>query len=300
MALGRDAAATEANPRILIGADTRESGTWIAEMVAGGLQQAGARVSYAGVITTPGVAYLTRTGPFRAGVMISASHNPYRDNGLKVFDHSGFKLPDEEEHLIEREIFRLRDAGMAPKSATLAVDGAWDRQYLDFLASLAGVSFQGVKLAMDCGNGASYRLGPELFRRLGAEVSTLCTEPNGRNINLGCGALHLEALRETVLAEGADFGVAFDGDADRALFVARSGKVVDGDAVLLLLGRAMKAAGRLKGDSAGIHRDVQSGTGKGSGASGHPHDADCRWATSTCWKKWCGWEHRWAESSRDT
>jgi phosphoglucosamine mutase len=249
VALGRDAAASQADPRILIGADTRESGPWIAEMVAGGLQQAGARVSYAGVITTPGVAYLTRTGPFLAGVMISASHNPYQDNGLKVFGHSGFKLPDAEEHAIEQEILRLREDGLVPTPAQLSMDGDWDRQYLDFLSSLVTVPFSGIKLVMDCGNGAAYRLGPELFRRLGAEVSTLCTEPNGRNINLQCGALHLEGLREAVLAHGADLGVAFDGDADRAIFVARNGKVVDGDAVLLLLARAMKAEGHLKQDT---------------------------------------------------
>lgn len=249
LALGREVAAAQPNPEILIGADTRESGPWIAEMVAGGLEQSGARVRYAGVITTPGVAYLTRTGPFLAGVMISASHNPYRDNGLKVFAHNGFKLPDAEENVIEREILRLRDEALTPKPARLGVDGGWDRQYLDFLASLATVRFEGVKLAVDCGNGAAYRLGPELFRRLGAEVTTLCTEPNGRNINLQCGALHLEGLQQAVLAAGADLGVAFDGDADRAIFVAKSGKVMNGDAVLLVLARAMKAAGHLKEDT---------------------------------------------------
>jgi phosphoglucosamine mutase len=249
LALGHDAVAAQPSPEILIGADTRESGTWIAEMVAGGLEQAGARVSYAGVITTPGVAYVTRKEPFLAGVMISASHNPYQDNGLKVFGHNGFKLPDAEEHLIEQEILRLRDEGVTPKPVRLAVDGVWDRQYLNFLASLASVRFEGVKLVMDCGNGAAYRLGPELFRRLGAEVITLCAEPNGRNINLQCGALHVEELQEAVLANAADIGVAFDGDADRAIFVAKSGKVMDGDAVLLVLARAMKAAGRLTEDT---------------------------------------------------
>ena len=249
LALGHDAAAAQPHPEILIGADTRESGPWIAELVAGGLTRAGARVRYAGVITTPGVAYLTRTGPFLAGVMISASHNPYQDNGIKVFAHNGFKLPDAEEHIVEQEILRRRDAGVPPAPAQLAVDAALDRRYLEFLVSLAGMRFEGVRLAMDCGNGAAYRLGPELFRRLGAEVTTLSTEPNGRNINLQCGALHLEKLREAVLATGADCGVAFDGDADRAIFVARSGKVVDGDAVLLVLGRAMKAAGHLAGDT---------------------------------------------------
>jgi phosphoglucosamine mutase len=191
VALGHDATAAQARPEILIGADTRESGKWIAELVAGGLESCGARVRYAGVITTPGVAYLTRTGPFLAGVMISASHNPYRDNGIKVFGHSGFKLPDDEEHAIEQEIFRIREHGMEPRVAALVADESLDRQYVDFLASTVSTRLDGVKLVLDCGNGASYRLAPELFRRLGAEVIAICTEPDGRNINLNCGALHL-------------------------------------------------------------------------------------------------------------
>jgi phosphoglucosamine mutase len=249
LALGHDAARAQASPEILLGADTRESGPWIAELVAGGLERAGARVRYAGVITTPGVAYLTRTGPFLAGVMISASHNPYQDNGLKVFGHNGFKLPDAEEEVIEQEILRLREASVAPQPAHLEADRACDRRYLDFLASLATARLDGVKLVMDCGNGAAHRLGPELFRRLGAEVTAICAAPNGRNINLQCGALHLEGLQAAVLAAGADFGVAFDGDADRAMFVSCSGKVMNGDAVMLVLGRAMKAAGHLCADT---------------------------------------------------
>jgi phosphoglucosamine mutase len=249
LALGHDAAQARSNPQILIGTDTRESGTWIAELVAGGLEQTGARVSYAGVITTPGVAYLTRSGPFLAGVMISASHNPYQDNGLKVFGHNGFKLPDEEETVIEHEILRLRDSGITPQPASLVADDEWGKEYLDFLVSLATMRLDGVKLAMDCGNGAAYRLGPELFRRLGADVTAVCVEPNGRNINLHCGALHTAELQAAVVASGADFGVAFDGDADRAIMVAKSGKIMDGDAVLLVLARAMKAAGHLKEDT---------------------------------------------------
>lgn len=247
-ALGSDATAAQASPEILIGSDTRESGQWIAELVAGGLQSRGVRVRFAGVITTPGVAYLTRTGPFLAGVMISASHNPYQDNGIKVFGHSGFKLPDAEEHAIEQEIFRLRAQGTAPSPFKLSIDEGLDRQYLEYLASTVAVRFDGLRLLIDCGHGAAYRLAPELFRRLGATVGVLCAEPNGRNINLNCGALHLENLRDAVLAQGADAGVAFDGDADRAIFVARSGKIVDGDAVLLASARSLKAAGRLSGN----------------------------------------------------
>lgn len=249
LALGHDATAAQGRPEILIGADTRESGSWIAETVAGGLEAAGAKVRYAGVITTPGVAYLTRTGPFLAGVMISASHNPFRDNGLKVFGHSGFKLPDSEEHEIEQEILRIREQGIEPHPIHLEIDETLAGQYLEFLISTASIRFDGVKIAIDCGNGASYRLAPELFRRLGAEVAAICTEPDGRNINLDCGALHLGRLQQHVLEQGADFGVAFDGDADRAIFVSGSGKVKDGDSVLLAAARALRQAGRLKGDT---------------------------------------------------
>jgi phosphoglucosamine mutase len=252
VALGKDAAASGAGPEILIGADTRESGPWIAALVAAGLASQGAAVKYAGVITTPGVAYLTRTGPFAAGVMISASHNPYQDNGLKVFGHSGFKLPDDEEHLIEQEIFRLLSAPNPqppdPDPQPLVPDPQLSRRYLDYLLSVTTTRLDGVRLVIDCGNGASYQLAPELFSGLGANVETICCRPNGRNINLDCGALHLEPLQAAVPAHGAAFGVAFDGDADRAIFVSAAGRVINGDGVLLAVGRALKAAGRLPGD----------------------------------------------------
>ena len=234
VALAHDVTSREAEPEILIGTDTRESGQWIAELVAGGLASCRVRARHAGVITTPGVAWLTRTGAFQAGVMISASHNPYRDNGIKVFSHSGYKLPDAEEHSIEQEIFQVAaQASASPSSVPLAADEALAREYLEYLLSTASVRFDGIRLAIDCGNGASYRLAPELFRRLGATVTTLCAEPNGRNINLNCGAMHLEGLERAVLAAAAcsgvpaDFGVAFDGDADRAIFVSPSGRIVD-------------------------------------------------------------------------
>ena len=247
VALGKDVTASETNAEVLIGADTRESSQWIAEAVAGGVETCGARVRFAGVITTPGVAYLTRTGPFRAGVMISASHNPYRDNGIKVFGHSGFKLPDAEEDAIEQEIFRLKAQTVRPTPSPISVDEGLDRHYLEYLISTVSTRFDGMRLLVDCGNGASYRLAPELFRRLGAEVAVLCAEPDGRNINLNCGALHVDNLRRMVCAEGMDAGVAFDGDADRAIFVAAGGKIVDGDGVLLAAARALKSRGQLAG-----------------------------------------------------
>jgi phosphoglucosamine mutase len=247
VALGDDVTAAVPNPEVLIGTDTRESAPWIAELVAAGLQSRGARVRFAGVVTTPGVAYLTRTGPFHAGVMISASHNPFQDNGIKVFSHSGFKLPDAEEQVIEQEIFRLLEGGVHPRPARLAADESLDRQYLEFLISTVSQRFDGLRIVIDCGNGAASRLAPHLFERLGARVTTLCCDPDGRNINLDCGALHVEKLRVSVVSQGADCGVAFDGDADRAIFVSGSGKLVDGDAVLLVCARALKAAGSLDG-----------------------------------------------------
>ena len=246
LALGSDLRRAAADATVLIGMDTRESGPWMAGQVAAGLAQQGVSAVSAGVITTPGVAYLTRSDAFLAGVMISASHNPYRDNGIKVFGHSGFKLPDEEEHAIEQEIFR--HAGEAPlPPLPLAPDPGLTQRYLDYLASTVAGSFGGTRLALDCGNGAAYQLAPALFRRLGADVVTICCEPNGRNINLGCGALYVDSLRALVLESEADVGVAFDGDADRAIFVARSGRIVDGDAVLLIAARALQAAGHLDG-----------------------------------------------------
>jgi phosphoglucosamine mutase len=248
-ALGDDVVRSHAGPEVLIGADTRESGAWIAATVAAGLAGRGVKVRYAGVITTPGVAYLTRTGPFAAGVMISASHNPYQDNGIKVFGHSGFKLPDAEEHAIEQEILTLCEKGVQPRQAALAADTGLDRAYVEFLLSTASVRLDGVKVAIDCGNGAAWQLAPEIFDRLGADLVPIGCEPNGRNINLNCGALYVEGLGRIVVESLSEFGVAFDGDADRAIFVARSGRIIDGDAVLLMAARAMKSAGHLTGDT---------------------------------------------------
>ena len=247
-ALGEDVKANGRGTEVLIGGDTRESGGWIAALVAGGLGCRGVRARYAGVITTPGVARLTADGPFAAGVMISASHNPFQDNGIKVFTHSGFKLPDGEERAIEEAMLRLREEEPEPRPVPLEEAPELERQYLEYLRSTAVVRFDGVKLVLDCGNGAAWRLAPELFRSLGAEVHAMGATPDGRNINLGCGALHPENMAREVAARGADFGAAFDGDADRAIFAAKSGRIVNGDGVLLAAARAWKAAGRLRGD----------------------------------------------------
>lgn len=228
---------------VLIGMDTRESGPWLSEVLAGGLASEGCQVQFAGLITTPGLAWLTKNGPFAAGVMISASHNPYRDNGLKVFDHSGYKLPDETELQIEDVIFERLKRGESPERLALADDPGLDRQYLEHLASTFPHRLDGQRFVLDCANGASVHLAPELFRTLGAEVVAIACDPNGRNINEGCGALHVEALAQRVVAERADAGFAFDGDADRCIGVAASGKIVDGDALLLISARHRKAAG---------------------------------------------------------
>jgi phosphoglucosamine mutase len=197
IALGDDLRRQRLDSRpVLIGMDTRESGPAIAAQLAAGLAQRGLIVRFAGVITTPGVAYLTRTGDFAAGVMISASHNPYADNGIKVFARTGYKLPDAEEHEIEEEIFRiLPDVEVSATPAALA--RTFDaRPYLDFLLSTIQVPLKGCRVAIDCGNGAASALAPQLFREAGAEVTAICNEPNGRNINLGCGALHVGPLRK--------------------------------------------------------------------------------------------------------
>jgi phosphoglucosamine mutase len=232
---------------VVIGMDTRESGPWLAAQVAGGLARAGVATRFAGVITTPGVAYLTRTGPFVAGVMISASHNPYHDNGLKVISHSGYKLADEIELELEDLMTKWLATGKDATPKALTVDAALDNIYTDYLASTVSGSFP-LDLIIDCANGSAAQEAPRLFERLGARMECLGCTPDGRNINLDCGSLHLERLQQRVIETGARLGIAFDGDADRALFVSESGKVVDGDAVLFLAGASLKRAGKLPGD----------------------------------------------------
>ncbi|MBI5084679.1 MAG: phosphoglucosamine mutase [Acidobacteria bacterium] len=228
------------NPTVVIGMDTRESGQWLAETVAAGLARSGARATFAGLTTTPGVAHLARVEDFAAGVMISASHNPFQDNGLKVFDHTGFKLPDSTEHDLESRIFSLLQQSHPPARLALVPDPAYDRHYVEFLASSFPGSLRGVRLVLDCANGAASYLGPELFSGLGAEVIALGCSPDGRNINQECGALHVDGLRRRVLAERAHLGAAFDGDADRCIMVSASGRIIDGDHALLIAARRLR------------------------------------------------------------
>jgi len=246
-ALGFWAKGQSTDAKVLLGMDTRESGQWLAEAVAAGLLSAGVEPHFAGLLTTPGVAYNTKHGPYVAGVMISASHNPFEDNGLKVFDHSGFKLPDSVELTLEQEILKIRETAVVPPCELPLHDELCDH-YIDFLLSTFPHSLTGLRLVVDSANGAASRIAPALFRRLGAEVVSIADQPNGRNINAGVGALHTNHVREAVLHHGADIGIAFDGDADRAMFQSATGALIDGDAVLLICARMFQAAGHLPGN----------------------------------------------------
>jgi phosphoglucosamine mutase len=241
---------THASPRLLIGRDTRESGDWIESELAHGAIGEGARVVSAGVVPTPAVAYLTRVGDFDAGVVISASHNPFADNGIKIFAGSGEKFTERTERRIEALV---ADATWLAKDGEARPLSREDLAgpYLDHLcAVLAGTPFLShLRMAVDCANGATVTVAPDLFRRLALDAVIIGNEPNGQNINLHCGSTHPERLAETVRATGAAFGVAFDGDGDRAIFVDDRGRVVDGDAVLLMCGRQLKSEGRLKNDA---------------------------------------------------
>lgn len=233
---------------VLIGMDTRESGPHIAALLAAGLQNSGATVEFAGIITTPGVACLVRHNDYQAGVVISASHNPYYDNGVKLFSHEGMKFPDAEEEKIEQEIERQQTDAVPANSPALVGDDSLHDEYLNFLGSriIDGANLSSLRIVLDCANGAAYRLGPELFRSLGADVVAMAVTPDGRNINAGCGSLHLEGLQDSVRGQHAQLGVAFDGDADRSLFVSPRGQVINGDAVLLALARHLKSRNALK------------------------------------------------------
>jgi len=239
-----------AQPRVVLGMDTRESSEWISATIAAGLREGGATVESAGVITTPGVAYLARKHGFSAGVVISASHNPWQDNGIKVFGGDGYKLPDEQELEIEEEIFRrLADASFAPapSSAPPAAQARYRLDYEAFLSQVVpGLNLNGKKIVLDCANGAASAIAPELFGTLGGTVHLTHSKPDGRNINEHCGALHPEIVAAETAAHKADIGITLDGDADRALFADANGKVVNGDAVLLLAARDLQAHGILR------------------------------------------------------
>jgi phosphoglucosamine mutase len=236
-------------PRVLIGRDTRESGPWMERAVASGLRGAGGEAASAGVIPTSAISYLVKTHGFGAGIVISASHNPFRDNGVKVFSPLGIKIPDEWEEELEGAATRVAadppgDGEDVPFSERLVDD------YVEYLKSRVRVDGgpKRIKVVLDCSNGASSAVAPRVFRELGFEVTTIHARPDGTNINLGCGSLHPEELAAAVVENGADLGVAYDGDADRALFADEAGRLLTGDHTLFVVATLMKRARRLRSD----------------------------------------------------
>ncbi len=255
-ALGHDLARVNAKARVVIGQDTRTSSRWIADRFLQGLASVGVETRSAGVITTPGVAFLARSQGFDAGVVISASHNPWTDNGIKIFSGDGYKLPDAHELAIEKEIFALlRDSDAVPPDAdpevsSLPGEEGLRQSYVHWLAGSVSTDLTRLRVAVDCANGAAAVEAPELFSALKVKTTFLHSAPDGQNINENCGALHPEMVarfvRESAGRQGGfDIGVTFDGDADRALFCDAQGRVVNGDAVLLVAAREMQSRGAL-------------------------------------------------------
>jgi phosphoglucosamine mutase len=257
-ALGHDLVRVNARPRVVIGQDTRVSSGWIANRFLQGLASVGVETRSAGVITTPGVAYLARSQKFDAGVVISASHNPWTDNGIKIFSGDGYKLPDARELAIEKEIFALLDSDAAPAPdspasvSSLPGEEGLRQAYVRWLAGGVSTDLSRLRLVVDCANGAATAEAPELFGMLKIDTTFLHSAPDGENINENCGALHPEVVARFVAGKSTqtkpghfDLGVTFDGDADRALFCDPQGRVVNGDAVLLLAARDMQSRGSL-------------------------------------------------------
>ncbi|MEK3885319.1 phosphoglucosamine mutase [Paenibacillus sp. PL2-23] len=239
-------------PKVVIGLDTRISGPMLEAALIAGLTSIGADVVRLGVVSTPAVAYLTKQLGADAGVMISASHNPVEDNGIKFFGGDGFKLSDDTELAIEALIDAEKDELPRPAGGdigSVATDENAKKQYLAYLKTTVKGQFAGLKLVLDCANGAAFELAPAIFRELGAEVTTVGAEPDGLNINAGVGSTHPEYLREKVLELGADLGLSFDGDADRLIAIDEKGEEVDGDFILCIIGDRLKREGKLAHDT---------------------------------------------------
>lgn len=242
-------AGTQVRPNVVIGLDTRISGPMLESAMVAGLLSIGADVTRLGVVSTPCVAYLTQEMGADAGIMISASHNPVEDNGIKFFGSDGFKLSDSTELEIERLLDAEVDELPRPigRSMGRVIDDYEAKyRYIQYLKSTIQTTFKGLKIVMDCAHGAAYELAPKVFRELGAEVTTIGAHPNGQNINDQCGSTYPEALRAEVVRQQADLGLAFDGDADRLIAVDEKGNLVDGDYILAICGDAMNRAGKLK------------------------------------------------------
>jgi phosphoglucosamine mutase len=252
LALGHSLRKMAPEPAVILGRDTRESSPWIGALLAEGLRETGARVESAGVVPTPAVAFLAQTHGFQAGVVISASHNPWQDNGIKLFGADGFKLADAVEKAMEEEILHHASLADAPDPATLPLledNAALRADYIQFLLDcVPGLRLKNLRIVADCANGAAAAVAPELFRRLGGDVILENIAPDGRNINLNCGALHPAYVAAEVRVRGADLGLTFDGDADRCMLAGCHNNVINGDAILLMAARDLKARGMLTGD----------------------------------------------------
>ncbi len=232
--------------RLIIGKDTRESGNWIEECLYSGFSLVGGEAISAGIITTPGLSYLVRLNGFSAGVMISASHNPYEDNGIKIFSHQGLKIPEDWEEELEKELLAGDFSRVMAERLSPPQEPDLGRSYLEFLKQTVGLNpRKKLKLVVDCANGASYELAPELFKSLGYEVLPINNTPDGKNINFGGGSLFPEKLAEVVVREKADLGIAYDGDADRALWVDEQGTILNGDHTLFVQALHLKEKRRL-------------------------------------------------------
>jgi len=261
--------------RIVVGKDTRLSGYMLETALASGICSMGADVWLVGPLPTPGIAFITTSMRANAGVVISASHNPYYDNGIKIFSQNGFKLPDEMEQRIEDLILSNHLDSLRPTASAVGkahrIDDAIGR-YVVFLKKTFpnDLTLDGLRLALDCANGAAYRVAPTVFEELGAEVIPVGIEPNGENINANCGSLHPEVVSQLVLEKGVDIGIALDGDGDRIIFVDRYGKQVDGDHILAICGLQMLSENRLKKgtlvttvmSNMGLDRSIRNAGGK--------------------------------------
>lgn len=266
---------SEEAPTILIGMDTRISGPMFEAALVAGICSAGGHALLAGVIPTPAIAYLTKKHQAKAGIVISASHNPFQDNGIKFFGGNGYKLPDAVEdeleaivHAIGDEVRMYRATGSRMGRVTYCHEML--QEYIDFVLSTTEERFEGMKIVLDCANGAAYETMPAVLKALGADVIVLNAQPDGININDKCGSTHMELLQKAVLDNGADFGIAHDGDADRCLCVDEKGRIIDGDHMLIMCGREMIAKGTLKNNTIvttvmaniGFHKAVQELNGR--------------------------------------
>lgn len=253
LALGRAAVLQSGveSPRVLVVRDTRESGEMLEAAIAAGLASAGAEVLLAGVLPTPAASLLIRRHGLDLGVVLSASHNVYSDNGIKFFGSDGFKLSDEREYAIEEHLDE-EAGGVAQVGRIRELHGARTDYVRDLHQRFQSLRLDGLDVLLDCANGATYSVAPAIFERLGARVSTIAVEPDGRNINDGCGSTHIETLQAAVVNGGHDVGFAFDGDGDRVLAVDRDGALVDGDELLTLVALHLLEDGRLPGNGVAI------------------------------------------------